>query len=910
MLSKVKNLVSNLSLRWKWTALMLVVGLVPLAAVATLVAHYGSACLIEEKGEFLETLAKNVCDKIDRNLLERYGDVQAFAFNPKARSTPEEITEAANFYTRAYGIYDLMVVTDAQGKIIAVNTVNYEGKPLDTGFLLGRSVRGEEWFEACISGRIKPGESYYSDLAEDRLCAEVLRTRGLALNFSAPIFDEQGKPVRVWSNRASWQRIVSAIAEEERSRLKHGGMDLEMQVISKTGVLLDDPDPKAVRAFNLAQNGLEAARRAIQGQSGFIQEKHLRRQVDQIVGYAASQGALGFKGYGWSVLVRQDLEQALADVRQLNRYILLASLVAALVMGAVAFFTARRLATPLVGLAQAAEALAQGDLTARVSVRSGDELGRMSQSFQRALEGIQAAFGLQRVEWRRFGQQRQEIERLRGLIENASINLMFADPDLRLVYVNPHGFKNLKSIEDEIYRVFRVRVDEMLGMSIHRFHRNPERVEQILRNPQALPNATRFQFGTVRFDTNVNAVRNERGEVLGYVAVWQDVTQQVVKEQQILEAAEREKRAAEELQHKVDEILHVVEAAARGDLTKSIGFAGDDALGQLSGNFNGFLDQLCSSIAVIAQNCHQLAAAAQELSAVSTQLSSNAEESAAQANSVSAATEQVSRNIQTVASSAEEMTASVREIARNAAEAARIASEAVAVAEKTNGTIGKLGESSAEIGNIVKVINSIAEQTNLLALNATIEAARAGEAGKGFAVVANEVKELAKETGKATEDIARRIETIQGDTKAAVEAITQVTRIINQINEISHTIATAVEEQTATTNEISRNVTEAARMSSEIARSVTGVAQASQGVTQGASTVQQASVRLADMAAQLQELVAQFHYERRQSASSQETLPEHPGPVPARTDRLAVIERVRKDRRARPNGARTPSQRS
>ncbi len=177
---------------------------------------------------------------------------------------------------------------------------------------------------------------------------------------------------------------------------------------------------------------------------------------------------------------------------------------------------------------------------------------------------------------------------------------------------------------------------------------------------------------------------------------------------------------------------------------------------------------------------------------------------------MSAAAEQVSKSVQTVAASAEEMTASIKEIARNAHEAARVATSAVRVAEVTSGTISKLGDSSIEIGKVIKVITSIAEQTNLLALNATIEAARAGEAGKGFAVVANEVKELAKETAKATEDISRKIDAIQGDTTEAVKAIKEIRGIIGQVNDISTTIASAVEEQTATTNEIGRNVAQAA----------------------------------------------------------------------------------------------------
>ena len=182
-----------------------------------------------------------------------------------------------------------------------------------------------------------------------------------------------------------------------------------------------------------------------------------------------------------------------------------------------------------------------------------------------------------------------------------------------------------------------------------------------------------------------------------------------------------------------------------------------------------------------------------DLTSVSQQMSANAEETSAQSGVVSAASEQVSRNLQTVATSTEEMSATIKDIARNTSESVKIASEAVKVATATNVTVTKLGESSAEIGQVIKVITSIAQQTNLLALNATIEAARAGEAGKGFAVVANEVKELAKETAKATEDISRKIEAIQTDTKGAVEAIAAISRVINQVNDISNSIATAVD---------------------------------------------------------------------------------------------------------------------
>jgi len=321
-----------------------------------------------------------------------------------------------------------------------------------------------------------------------------------------------------------------------------------------------------------------------------------------------------------------------------------------------------------------------------------------------------------------------------------------------------------------------------------------------------------------------------------------------------------QKHAADDLRRKVDAILGTVAAASKGDLTKEITVSGQDAIGQMGSGLSQFFSNLRDSVGRIARTAGSLSTASGELSSVSQQMSATAEETSAQAGVVSAASEEVSRNLQTVATSTEEMSATIKEIAKNTTESAKIASEAVRVAQATNVTVSKLGDSSAEIGQVIKVITSIAQQTNLLALNATIEAARAGEAGKGFAVVANEVKELAKETAKATEDISRKIEAIQADTKGSVDAIGAISKIINQVNDISNSIATAVEEQDATTNEMTRNVTEAAKGASEIAKNIIGVAEAAKNTAQGAGDSQKAAQQLTQMSNELRQLVDQFKY--------------------------------------------------
>jgi methyl-accepting chemotaxis protein len=306
-------------------------------------------------------------------------------------------------------------------------------------------------------------------------------------------------------------------------------------------------------------------------------------------------------------------------------------------------------------------------------------------------------------------------------------------------------------------------------------------------------------------------------------------------------------------------VLGRAEAIAGGDLTgEDLQLLSQDELGDLTNAMNKMQTNLKQMIISVSENAQQVASASEELSASSQQISSNSEETTAQANVVSTATEQVNRNLQTVATGAEEMSSTIQDIAKNATESARVAGEAVKTAEATNATISKLGVSSAEIGQVIKVITSIAQQTNLLALNATIEAARAGEAGKGFAVVANEVKELAKQTAKATKDISQKIAAIQTDTKGAVDAIATIGAVINQLNDISSTIATAVEEQSATTNEMSRNVTDAARGASEITQNISGVSQAAQSTSASASESMKAAHKLAEMSTQLRGLVEQF----------------------------------------------------
>ncbi|MEV0132482.1 CHASE3 domain-containing protein [Dactylosporangium sp. NPDC050688] len=301
-------------------------------------------------------------------------------------------------------------------------------------------------------------------------------------------------------------------------------------------------------------------------------------------------------------------------------------------------------------------------------------------------------------------------------------------------------------------------------------------------------------------------------------------------------------------------------ADGEGDLTRRVDEARRDEFGSLGAAFNRFVGKLSGTVSRIGEQANTLAAATEELSTATRQISGSAEQTSGQADRVSAATETMSGALSTVAAGAEEMGASIREIAANASEASRVVAEAVQVATSATATVTELGESSAQISDVIKLITAIAEQTNLLALNATIEAARAGESGKGFAVVASEVKDLAQETARATEDIGRQVERIQRNADATSHAISRMAAIVEQVNDYQTTIASAVEEQTATTSEMARNVTDASSNTREIANSLAGVAAAASDTTAAIGDTQRSVTELAAMSATLHGLVGQFKY--------------------------------------------------
>ncbi len=682
--------VSGLGLRSRLVVGFLAVGIVPLVVLGWYGYQRSVDSILETTSDRLEEAAIVSGDLIDRNLFERYNDVQAFASNPAAIAQTAGRQRIMDDLTVSSDVYDLMLVVDLDGVVVGVNSVDHTGAAIDSAGLLGTDVSDEEWFQVAIAADRSDG-AHYSDAEISPYVTQVYGEERLSLPFAAPIIGPIG-PSGVWYNLTSFERVVSDVMADTRSTYEDQGLvTVETQVIRSDGVVLDDADPTAVLEVDLVEHGLEAAIGATgeAGTSGSVIETNTRRGVEQINAFAVTDGALGFDGYRWGILVREDVAEAVHLVDGIRSTILIIGLILLLLIAIGGALMARSVASPMRRHAELLAGVADGDLSLRLDTGAVGEVGEMAAAINTALVGV----------------------------------------------------------------------------------------------------------GSTLTDVDQTAV--------------------------------------------------------------------------------------------------DLAESATGLTELSQRMSDTAATTSTRATVAATSAEEIAATSDSVASAMEQMSASVKEISDSTTEAARVSAEAVDVTVTTRGRMEALESSARDIGDVVNVITSIAEQTDLLALNATIEAARVGEAGKGFAVVANEVKALASQTSTATDEIKAKIDAIQRDAVVAVQAIADISQLIEKVSQTSTTIAEAVEEQSITTEEVTTSLLAVTEGTAEISNNIAAVADAAGTATDGAEQTRGSARHLAALADQLNQVLGRFELgqvepsavepsPRPDPASSQNVMPaSSPMPEPA-----------------------------
>lgn len=405
----------KLKLTAKLVFSFLALGLIPLGVVAFISIRSANS-ISKGASDQLHQASLSTIDTIERNLFERYGDVQAFASNGILRlheiGTPQStivLGEAINTYVRLYGLYPLSLITDPTGKVVAVNTKDATGKPLDTAFLMGKDYSKASWFRDARDGKFLKSNlldgTVVEDVAHDPDTARIFGNDALFVTFAAPIFNASGEFVGVWRNLADFG-LVESMLKERYTSLKGAGLpSSELALIDNKGVLIAEYDPTAagsadfrrdpstVLKLNLADLGVESAQRGVRGENGEGVELHKRKNVQLAYGFARSNGALGYPGLGWSLIVRVPEAELLAAPRAaiLETWITVGIATALLIV--CSLLIARSITRPIARCVAAVERLAQGDLTAQVGLKRDDELGTLATSVDTCIGNLRALVG-------------------------------------------------------------------------------------------------------------------------------------------------------------------------------------------------------------------------------------------------------------------------------------------------------------------------------------------------------------------------------------------------------------------------------------------------------------------------------------------------------------------------------------
>ena len=788
----------TLSVRSKIVLALIVFALLPLMTLAA--ALWLQVTDIKQTQiSRVEMAGHAINDMIDRNLFERYGDVQAFGYNAAA-TDPENwgkpgddnpLVVAMNRYMANYGIYKLMLLVSPEGKVLAVNSKAANGKPLAVQALYQRSYANATWLRAALDGKFLQGKNGFTgSVVEQPIRHSELTSLydgdDFALVFAAPVTDANDKVVAVWANFASFglvEEIVSAAAEG----LAEGGLkQAEITVLDPKGVVLVDYDAEKLKGQkytrdwtvigkkNLAQEGVEPAKLAVAGGTGGTEMQNVGKNIAQAVGYDHSEGAYDYPGLKWSVLVRVPTSIAYSTVNEAILQVVIVLIVAGVSATMIGLWFGNILAKPIRRVTTALTDLTAGKVDIDTSGKErGDEIGAALRAAEEIRDRIVSGL-----------QTKQTLASITGAIT-------LADADGKIVSVNQAAEKVFRVAADAL-RTQLPNFDptKLLGQNIDAFQKDPAHPGTTL---TGLKDQKTFHLSIAgrRIDITAVPVLDATGKRLGTAVEWQDLTDILDTQDEVAEivksavAGEFTRRIdvtgregflaivgngvnglLDTVSKAVNELDHVLEKLSGGDLSNRMTGSYQGQLKHLQDSCNATIDKLREITGRIGDTALNVNSASTEIATGAQDLAQRTESQASSLEQTAAAMHEVTETVRQNAANAGAANQKAAVARDTAAKGGAVVTEAVAA-------MGEIEQSAQKISDIIGLIDEIAFQTNLLALNASVEAARAGEAGKGFAVVAQEVRALAQRSADASKDIKSLIQASNSQVKTGVQLVNQ-----------------------------------------------------------------------------------------------------------------------------------------
>jgi len=897
-MSQLKSLFSHWGITAKLVAVFLIFGLVPMGVVGYM-GYSATSQMKESVGEGFKGTAMTIADKIDRNLFQRYGDVQAFGLNRIVGEKynwyqvgeDNEISQTMNQYVKTYGLYSLTMLVDTEGSVIAVNNKDADGNPIETDALYKKNYAETPWFKAlqaedyttgmpfAAPGNDKVTGTYVQDLyVDEEVKALYSGDDGLTISFSAPVYAD-GNLIGYWNNRAKFS-LVEEIVQDAYKDLKSAGFPrAELTLLDGQGRVIVDYDPtrtgtedivhdldNVLMKLNLAEKGVAVAQGAVAGKTGYENALHARKQIWQLGGYAHLRGAMGFPGMNWSVLVRVPETEAVAGALAFQRNLLMVVLICLGVILPLGWWIGRRGAKQVKVVQDAADKMAGGDYAARVTTHSQDEIGQLGGAFNKMADDIQSNIVQQEAAAQEMAQANTAMARIKAGLDAASTNVLICDRSYTIIYQNKKSYDTLKKMEGALRQFLpSFSADAIVGSNIDQYHKNPGHQRGLLDDPKNLPYRREIHLGDLTLDLNAAAIMSDDGEYLGNVVEWADITVEKKAQdgiQDMIQAAgvgDLQKRMAidgfdgawkaiaegcnamfDAIAKPLQDTQRVARAIAEGDLTQPVTETYQGEYQKIKEALNQAIDNLTQIVTSVREGADSVALASEEITKGNEDLSQRTSGQASALEETSA--------------SMEEMTSTIKQNADNAKQANQLAVAAREVAEKGGAVtvkaveaMNEINKSSKKIADIINVIDEIAFQTNLLALNAAVEAARAGEQGRGFAVVASEVRNLAQRSATAAKEI-------KGLINESVQKVSDGSDLVNESGQTLGEIVNSVKRVTDIIGEISAASQEQASGIDQVNKAVMQMDQTTQ---QNAALVEETTSASQSMQQQAAELIQQ-----------------------------------------------------